>query len=90
MHKKKSLPTIRKTHVLQSSVELKIDTKKREVSFKRTFDWLKTYLLPSLYMVNECVGTEKLLDMIISSKSRLSNERLKMIEKYREETSSMD
>lgn len=84
------LETIRKTHVLQSSVELKVDTKKREVSFQRIHKWITRQVLPSLYIIKECLGLEKLDDMISASTCRLSDIQLKMLEKYKEETSSMD
>lgn len=76
--------------LLHSEVELKLDTKKREVSFQRIHKWITRQVLPSLYIIKECLGIEKLDDMISASTCRLSDLQLKMLEKYKEETSSMD
>ena len=79
------LETIRKTHVLQSTVELKVDTKKREISFKRIHTWINRQVLPSLFILKECLGIEKLDELISSSHERLSDLQKKMIKKYQSE-----
>lgn len=79
------LETIRKTHDLYSEVELKIDTVKREVSFKKIHKWITHQVLPSLYILRECMGLSKLDEMIETSENRITGIQSKMIGKYQQE-----
>lgn len=73
---------------IKSPIELKVDTKKREVSFKKIHNWITVQVLPSLYIFKECLGEQRLNDMISAQEGRLNILQRKMLDKYKVETSA--
>lgn len=69
----------------EEPVDLKVDTKKRTVSFKTKYNWLNKQVFPSMYVILECLGEDKVLDILRSSKNRLTEFDKVMISKYKQE-----
>lgn len=74
-----------KPAILHSPVVLKVDTKKREISFKKIHNWITVQVLPSLYIFKECLGDERVNDMISAQQGRLNDLQRKMLDKYKTE-----
>ena len=71
--------------VLDVSDELKIERVRRVPSWARLFKWINKYVLPNLYIYNEVLGSDKLLDVIAIQESRLSDVKKRMLEQYLKE-----
>lgn len=72
---------------LSDPVELKVDTKKRDVSFDHKYKWLDRQVFPSMYMLLQCIGKDRLIEVLEANKHRLSKYDEMMLRKYRKEIS---
>lgn len=82
------LDTIRELFAKRMSCEVKVCNKKVHESFERTEEWVKTQVLPSLFIFSEVVGVDKLLEMIGLQAGRLKPLQRKMLEKFKWEYDS--
>ena len=75
-----SIRTIRKRHLA-----VKVCNVKKHNSFDKKREWIKTQVLPSLFMYTEVVGFEHLLEMIRSQAGRLKPLQREMLKKFKRE-----
>lgn len=78
-----SIRTIRKRHV-----EIKVCNVKKHNSFDKKEEWIKTQVLPTLFMFTEVVGMDKLLEMIGAQFGRLKPLQREMLKKFKWEYSN--
>lgn len=72
-------------------VDLKIPRKKTEYSMKKCIDWVAHQLSPSLFMLLESIGIERLEDLIrVSGRNRLKPEKIAVMGKYKQEAEDLD
>lgn len=75
-----SIRTIRERHL-----EVKVCNVKQHNSFDKKEEWIKTQVLPTLFMFSEVVGMDKLLEMIESAGTVLKPLQRQMLKKYQYE-----
>lgn len=73
-----SIRTIRKRHV-----EVKVCNVKQHNSFDKKEEWIKTQVLPTLFMFSEVVGMDKLIEMIGIQSGRLKPLQREMLKKFK-------
>ena len=74
--------------IRKMQAEVKVCNVKKYNSFDKTGEWIKTQVLPSLFMFTEVVGVEKLLDMIYSQEGKLKPLQREMLKKFKWEYSN--
>lgn len=73
-----SIRTIRKRQL-----EIKVCNLKKHNSFDKSEEWIKTQVLPTLFMFTEVCGTDKLLEMIEAQAGRLKPLQYEMLKKFK-------
>lgn len=75
------LDTMRKIYD-DGIVEISLNKEKKQCSFIRTYNWMRDYILPSLYMFREVLGQEEFNEFVASGKYRLKPLHESMLRKY--------
>lgn len=77
------LETMREQTLRKTQVEVKVCNLKQQNSFQKTEEWIKGYVLPTLFMCTEVWGIDKLIEMLQAQKGRLKPMQRAMLEKYK-------
>lgn len=74
-----------------SPIDLHIPREKTEYSMKKCIDWVAHQLSPSLFLLLETIGIDRLEDLIrISGRNRLKKEKIAVMSKYKSEADDLD
>lgn len=74
-----------------SPVDLTIPRVKKEYSIRRSIDWVIRQLAPSLFVLHETIGVDRLMEIVdYHGRSRLKKDKVAVMDKYRQEADDLD
>lgn len=65
-----------------SVVEISLKKEKEEYSYKRTYEWLRDYILPSLFIFRQTCSQQEFDEFIASGEDKLKPEKKRLINRY--------
>ena len=67
---------------MNSVVEISLKKEKEEISYKRTYEWLRDYILPSLFIFRQTCSQQEFDEFIASGEDKLKPEKKRLINRY--------
>lgn len=77
-------PTIRKIYD-DGLVEISLNSKKGQSSFKRTYEWLRDCCVPSFFIARQVMGEDKFNEFISYKESDLNPRKRALLSLFRKE-----